>query len=92
MGANWQNRVVDEGGYLIDTATLLRCEADSLLSLTDETVFAEFFGADEGRAQKAAKLRAIIARLERIADQLDAPQIDESDSQNIGYDAAHSVL
>ncbi len=96
----WENKVVDDAGYLIDTSTKIRCAADRLRMITDptegENAMADIFvgqqTAEELRADNAKKLREVAESLLRMAAELDGPTIDESGSDKIGYDADHSVF
>lgn len=97
---NWENKVVDAAGYLIDTSTKIRCAAERLRTITNptegESAMADIFVGqqteNELRSNNAKTLRDIAASILLIADELDGPVIDESDSDKIGYDADHSVF
>lgn len=97
---NWENKTVDDAGYLIDTRTKINATIERLDSVANESVMsykcAGVFGVDEPvsatREYKARELRAIAQSLMAYADELSGPVIDESDSQKIGYDADHSIF
>jgi len=94
---DWANHNVDEAGYVISTYDRLRAEADTLLLHASETpdakdVFSGPLGVPGERQQAVAMLRAMAARLQALASELDGPQVDERNSPRVGWDAAHSVL
>jgi hypothetical protein len=93
---DWANHSVDEAGYVISTYDRLRSEADTLLLHASETpsakdVFGDMPTVSGERQQAAAMLRAMAARLQTLASELDGPQVDERNSPRVGWDAAHSL-
>lgn len=96
----WQNKTVDDAGYLISTSDKLNSAVERLDSVANESVMSYscsgIFGADEpvssSRAHKANTLREIAESLLACAAELDGPVVDESNSPQVGYDADHSVL
>ena len=92
--------IVDDAGYLISTATSAKVLADSFLEAVEPLVSggqseADIFGevrtAQEQRASVAARLRTLAEVALKLAAELESQQRNESDSQDIGYDAAHSI-
>lgn len=96
----WQNKTVDDAGYLINTAAKINAAVERLETVANESVMSYacsgVFGVDEpvssSRAYKAKSLREIAASLLAYAAELEGPVVDEAGSPKIGYDADHSVL
>lgn len=92
----WENRKVDEAGYIISTADQISAEANTIAGIATRGSVADFFDAGESaeelRANNARRLREAAARLIAIAESLEGPIIDESESKTVGFDADHSVF
>lgn len=93
--------VVDQGGYVVSTLTRAQALVGMLQSVVTrldsadldaalENIFGEPSNAQQDRENIALSLdRAAQVALALAAD-LRAPQIDERNSNKIGFDAAHS--
>jgi hypothetical protein len=95
------DRRVDDAGYLMHTGSYIHHVAQSLADLADRGVQDEqgddIFGepapsTKDRRAAAARLLRQHARHLIKLAEQLEGPQVDESESPLVGYDAAHSVF
>ena len=100
--ADLNSYIVDSAGYVIDTTTRVKCLADDanavlvLLAPTsadDDAQLRNIFGEPDAitREYVAERLEQIAATAARIAHELRAPQVDERESDRVGFDAAHSL-
>jgi hypothetical protein len=96
--------IADNAGYAISTFTRAKLLAETLKSVVEsldpecdldaalENIFGEPSNAQNERDNIALRLeRAAQAALSLAAD-LRAHQVDERNSDKIGYDAAHSII
>lgn len=92
----FENKKVDYAGYLITTGGELRGVANGLIELSsnevgDTNIFGEALSEAKCRADYALALRRYAETLGNLALEMDAPLVDESGSDQIGFDAAHSI-
>lgn len=92
---DWQNHIVDSAGYLMSTEDYIKGASSQLLEILELFDGTDGLGneqtIDQFRAQAACTMRGVSERLVKLAASLDAPRIDESNSDEIGWDAKHSI-
>lgn len=96
----WENKTVDDAGYLVTTSDHIRGAADSLRKISDpsqvdaamEELFLGDMSVEQVRLEHARKLRHLSEIIASIAEELEHPQVDETGSDGVAYDAAHSVF
>ena len=94
--------IVDQGGYAVSTLDYAKALVKSMESVVTrldsadldaalENIFGEPSNAQQERENIAISLeRAAKAALD-LAAMLRAPQVDERNSDKVGFDAAHSI-
>lgn len=94
--AAWQNLTVDHAGYLGTTVDSVNAVVNELsilagIEVGSENIFGEKETVESARADAAKIIRAQIQQLQKIATSLDADRIDQSLSDDIGWDAKQSI-
>jgi len=101
-GKDLNSYIVDDAGYCISTATYAASIAEVAQSVVnglsapeatedEEDVFGELLTVNQQREQIALRLERMAQTATKLAAMLRSPQVDERNSEKIGYDAAHSV-
>lgn len=92
----WQNHVVDAAGYSIATIDQVNAVISALelireIEIGTQDIFGDVETVETARSSAAKIIKAQIEQLQKIVKALGKKRIDESESDDIGWDAKQSI-